>query len=102
MIKWQNINAEKFVRGLRDRIEKGEKELEARIKKLESEMEVLQQRGLKYCGVFQKASLLDYGPGSAVTYQGSLWICTFPGPKGSPETDSDHWQLAVKAGRDAR
>jgi len=101
-MKWENIDAKRFIIGLRDRIEKGETALEMRIKNLEAEMKVLKQRGLRYEGVFQKAQLPNYGLGSVITFSGGLWICCLEAPKGNPETDPDHWQLAVKSGRDAR
>jgi hypothetical protein len=67
--------------------------LRLRIEQLES------QRGLKYVGPWQQGG--DYVPGDFCSFRGSVWHCkahTGTKPGSCPEA----WQLAVKAGKDAR
>lgn len=42
-----------------------------------------------------------YEKGDAVTYAGSLWICTVPNKGSRPGTSNASWRLSVKRGRDA-
>lgn len=42
-----------------------------------------------------------FAAGEAVTYDGSLWICTTAHTAGD-RFQHDHWRLAVKRGRDAK
>ena len=58
----------------------------------------IEKGGIKYMGTHQRA--IDYRRGSLVTHEGSIWCATtdtqdVPGKSAA-------WQLAVKAGRDAR
>lgn len=43
-----------------------------------------------------------YSPGDAVTWGGSLWICTEKTADKPGEPDSNGWRLAVKKGRDGK
>ncbi|WP_271407640.1 hypothetical protein [Pseudomonas sp. Q1-7] len=64
-----------------------------RIEKLESEQALLADRGLKYCGTWQRA--LDYRRGDCVTHKGSLWTAVKATNKAPDEAASD-WQLSAK------
>lgn len=73
--------------------------LEKRIAELETRLAEVQERGVKYCGVFQGAS--TYNRGDLVTSGGSMWHSNVDGNRSKPGTGTS-WQLAVKAGRDAK
>lgn len=64
-----------------------------RIEKLESELAVLAERGLKYCGTWQRA--MDYRRGDCVTHKGCLWTAVKSTDKAPDESASD-WQLSAK------
>ena len=73
-------------------------EFEPRIASLEKKIADVEQRGVRYRGVYQRSE--DYKRGDLVTFDGSMWHATRdttdePGP-------SKDWQMAVKKGRDAR
>jgi len=68
------------------------------IQELRDEIAAIRDRGVKYVGTYQRSG--DYEPGMLATHKGSMWHCVHatrdePGVSGA-------WQLAVKAGRDAR
>jgi hypothetical protein len=63
-------------------------------------LEAVEQRGLEYCGNYQRA--MNYKRGSAVTEDGSIWIALREVSPGEKPGDHDAWQLACKRGRDAR
>ena len=66
---------------------------------LEKRLDALEKRPeFKYLGVWTKGT--DYVPGSAVTHDGSLWVCV-AATKGKPGPSAG-WRLAVKRGQDAR
>lgn len=70
------------------------KRLEARIAELEKQQGEILERGIRYCGVHQRA--MSYRTGDVTTHKGSLWACVrateaVPGESGD-------WQLVVKGG----
>ena len=73
--------------------------LAKRIKTLELNMREVQEGGIRYCGTFQRA--ITYNKGHMVTYAGSLWASLHDNNTDSPGNGKT-WQLAVKAGKDAR
>jgi hypothetical protein len=74
-----------------------------RLRTLESRLTALEAKPhVRYCGIWERER--GYATGDAVTYQGSLWICSqqhFSEPVASfPHA---YWRLAVKRGAvDAR
>lgn len=72
--------------------------LEAEIAALKKRLAVVETRGVRYRGVFQKAD--DYKRGDCCTHQGSLWIAIRPvGPGEAPPGTADAasgWQLGIK------
>jgi hypothetical protein len=81
-----------YVDGSFEEIETWVRELQGRLKELES------RPAFKYCGTFSGDQ--EYNPGNFVTHSGSLWSCR-QSTRTEPGTSAD-WQLAVKKGRDAR
>ena len=75
------------------------KPLELRIAKLEAQVAELQEGGIKYCGVYQRAGV--YSRGSLVTHDGAMFCAVKDAAPAQAPLTSDCWQLAVKAGRDA-
>jgi hypothetical protein len=76
--------------------------LEERIAKLQDEIEEAKATSLARCyrGTWSSSAFDAYERGAAVTYGGSLWIAR-SATRSKPGVD-DTWQLAVKAGQDAR
>lgn len=70
------------------------------IDQLKKRIDALEAGGVKYCGTYQRA--LAYTKGSMVTEAGSAWVAIRGAAEGEKPGTSDAWQLAVKAGRDAR
>lgn len=66
--------------------------LENELKRLSSLISVVEERGLKYCGTWQRAQ--DYQRGDSVTHKGSLWTAIRTTNK-APDQGSD-WQLSAK------
>src|SRR5262245_33094256 len=69
-------------------------ELEKRMDRLEQQV-----KDFSYKGVWQPDT--DYAPNNAVTFKGGLWICKARTLR-QPADNNHDWQLAVRAGRDAR
>lgn len=67
--------------------------LENQLKNLSEKAAELEDRGLKYCGTWQRA--LDYRRGDCVTHKGSLWTAVKATNKAPDEAASD-WQLSAK------
>jgi len=70
-----------------------------RIAALETRSAELEEGGVRYCGVHQRA--LAYKRGSMVTSGGGVFIAVTDVPPGELPAKSVNWQLAVKPGRDA-
>ncbi|MBV7586872.1 hypothetical protein KW851_28855 [Pseudomonas sp. PDM33] len=68
-------------------------QLEGKLKGLSEQAAVLEERGLKYCGTWQRA--MDYRRGDCVTHKGSLWTAVKATDKAPDEAASD-WQLSAK------
>ncbi|AJC80947.1 hypothetical protein IE4803_CH03791 [Rhizobium etli bv. phaseoli str. IE4803] len=65
---------------------------------LSARIAILEEAGVKYVGVFQRAA--SYGRGDTVTHAGSLWVALRAVPVGTaPGTNSVFWQLAAKGGK---
>jgi hypothetical protein len=65
---------------------------------LEKRIAQLEESGIRYCGVFQRA--LAYRRGDTVTFDSNLWVClTDTSPNETPGA-STRWQLAVRCGAD--
>lgn len=69
--------------------------LAERVEKLEAATAEVQTRGLKFCGVFQRA--LTYRTGDVTTFKGSLWCAIRPTEQMPGE--SGDWQLIVRGAR---
>jgi hypothetical protein len=65
----------------------------------EGRLAAVENRGIKYCGVFQRAQ--TYRKGDVVTDAGSAWVALREVENEKPG-DGASWQLMVKAGRDAK
>jgi hypothetical protein len=92
-LKGAELNAEFEADKLRCLVARIDADLAEKLDALESRIRSIEDRGLKYCGVYQRAS--TYQRGDVTTHKGALWIClqpTFETPGAS-----DSWQLAVKA-----
>lgn len=60
----------------------------------------IEARGVEYSGTYQRA--MTYRRGQMVTSGGSIWAALQDVPENiQPGTSGKHWQLAVKAGKDA-
>ncbi|MBY5483249.1 MULTISPECIES: transposase [Rhizobium] len=70
----------------------------AKMRTLSARIEALEESGIRYQGVFQRAT--SYARGDTVTHAGSLWVALKIVPVGNaPGSDSAYWQLAAKGGR---
>ena len=89
---------EAIIKGITPPLQKytdeGDAALAKRIDALEARMVDIQERGIRYRGVFQRAD--DYQRGDVCTHAGSLWIAT-DATRQTPGKGSG-WQLAVKGG----
>lgn len=72
-----------------ERIENLEKDL----KQLTEKAAALEDRGLKYCGTWQRA--MDYRRGDCVTHKGSLWTAV-KATTLAPDLATSDWQLSAK------
>ncbi|TBZ86151.1 transposase [Rhizobium leguminosarum bv. viciae] len=69
----------------------------AKLKTLAARIEAIEENGIRYQGIFQRAA--SYGRGDTVTHAGSLWVALRAVPVGTaPGTNSVYWQLAAKGG----
>lgn len=68
-------------------------QLQGELKGLSEKAVALEERGLKYCGTWQRA--MDYRRGDCVTHKGSLWTAVKATDKAPDEAVSD-WQLSAK------
>lgn len=68
-------------------------QLQGELKGLSEKAVALEERGLKYCGTWQRA--MDYRRGDCVTHKGSLWTAVKATDKAPDEAASD-WQLSAK------
>ncbi|MBB4865460.1 hypothetical protein HNP46_004354 [Pseudomonas nitritireducens] len=68
-------------------------QLEGKLKGLSEQAAALEERGLKYCGTWQRA--MDYRRGDCVTHKGCLWTAVKATDKAPDEAVSD-WQLSAK------
>jgi hypothetical protein len=69
------------------------------VKDLRRRLDEVEEGGIRYQGTWQRAA--EYRRGHAVTDNGSLWIAIRNVDGERPGT-GDAWQLAAKAGKDAR
>lgn len=70
----------------------------AKMKTLSARIEALEESGIRYQGIFQRAAC--YARGDTVTCAGGLWIALKAVPEGSvPGSDPACWQLAAKGGK---
>lgn len=81
------VDMEKFADGVVDLVERAVKPLALRMSELEN-------RAVKFAGVYQTSS--DYVRGDLVTHKGALWHCNRPTTE--RPGDGGDWQLAVKRG----
>lgn len=68
-------------------------QLDGELKALSEKATALEERGLKYCGTWQRA--MDYRRGDCVTHKGGLWTAVKATDKAPDEANSD-WQLSAK------
>lgn len=71
--------------------------LEELIAELEKRIAELEGRGVRYEGVFQRAT--QYRRGAVVTHGGGLWVALRGVDGEVPGSDPTAWQLAVKGGK---
>ena len=74
--------------------------LKDEITALKSQVAEIQDHGFKYAGVWQRAG--SYAKGTVVTFDGSMFVAVKETQPAQAPLASEVWQLAVKAGRDAR
>ena len=84
---------------LAEAIAEGVQPIVDKLKSLEARLAEVEGRGLKFCGIYQRAS--TYARGSVVTDGGSMWIALRE-VEGEQPGKSDGWQLAVKRGADGK
>ena len=81
-----------------EEIKKAVAPMKERIEALENELR--ENPVFKFLGVWNFET--TYRKHNAVSYQGSLWICTAPSTKDVPGGPEGTWTLAVKRGKDAK
>ena len=91
---------EPFIDALGKYMGESRKELEEKMAKLEARIAEIETRGVRYCGTRQRASLI--GAATWCTHEGNLWACIEDAQPNEAPGASTKWQLAAKAGRDAR
>ncbi len=69
------------------------------IKALTKRLEALEEGGIQYRGVYQRAQ--NYSKGDVATHRGSSWIALRSIKQTEEPGASDGWQLMAKAGKDA-
>ncbi|KAB2716979.1 hypothetical protein [Brucella intermedia] len=72
---------------------------EEEIKSLKSRLDALEEGGIKYRGIYQRAQ--DYSKGDVVTFNGCAWIALRSLKETEAPATCDGWILMVKKGRDA-
>ncbi|WP_054910474.1 hypothetical protein [Pseudomonas sp. NBRC 111135] len=70
--------------------------LESELKGLSIKADAIEERGLKYCGTWQRA--MDYRRGDCVTHKGSLWTA-LKATSQAPEEAATDWQLSAKGAK---
>lgn len=78
---------------VREEIRKAVEPLKARIAELES-------HGIKFVGVYQRAS--EYRRGDVVSFDGAMWVATCATPPQEVPGKSVCWQLSVKSNNNGR
>jgi hypothetical protein len=73
------------------------KRLVDRIQKLEARQLEVEQKGIRYRGIWQQAQ--SYGVGDLTTFRGSLWHCCGSDMREQPGTGRG-WQLCVKSAQE--
>jgi len=71
-----------------------------RLEAMERRLQELECRGLKYAGIWQRAS--DYERGSVITHAGSAFVAIRKTQSTDKPGESDAWQMMVKAGKDGK
>lgn len=72
-----------------------------RCAELERRMAAVEATGIRYLGVYQRAT--EYRKGDVVTFAGSAWVAIKAVTEGTvPGGDTAAWQLAVRAGKDGK
>lgn len=74
------------------------KMLHIAVEPLKQRIKELEQFPFEYKGTWQAET--EYRKNNVITMNGGLWVCLNTRTRERPP--SSHWQLAVKAGRDAR
>jgi hypothetical protein len=70
-----------------------ERDFAARLETIEGRLLALEQHGIRYLGIWQRAA--DYKRGDAVTHDSNLWIALrATQPNEAPGADATAWQLA--------
>ncbi|MBA8845693.1 hypothetical protein FHW02_003775 [Ochrobactrum sp. RH1CCR137] len=69
------------------------------LKALTKRLEVLEEGGIQYRGIYQRAQ--NYSKGDVITFHGSAWIALRPLKETEEPGTCDGWMLMVKKGRDA-
>lgn len=91
---------QELIRGIAMFVDDYAKPLKQEIDELKGRIAELEAGGIRYCGIYQRASA--YKRGSVVTHQGSMFVAVVDvGPNEVPLL-SQSWQLSAKKGRDGR
>lgn len=77
------------------------RKLKARIEELESHKKQMEEYGIRYCGVWQRAIGDLYKKGAVVTHDGSAWVCVKDFPELEPGTCNE-WQMLVRRGKEGK
>lgn len=76
------------------------KYVEDAVKPLRDRLAEIETKGIEFCGSYQRA--LSYRRGAMVVHDGSLFAAIRDTAPGELPGANAAWQLAAKAGRDAR
>ena len=74
--------------------------IEAAVKPVEARVAAIEEGGIKFLGVYQRAQ--TYQRGAVVTHGGAWFVAIRAVAVDEQPLKSDGWQLAVKSGRDGR
>ena len=75
------------------------KPLQKRIAELEAQLARVEEKGLAFRGIWQRAS--DYARGDIVTHAGTAWAATAAVKAGEKPGEGGPWQMMLKSRREA-
>lgn len=74
--------------------------VESQLKPLRQRIAELEASGIKYVGIYQRAS--EYRRGDVTTFDGAMWVATCAVPPQEVPGKSVCWQLSVKSSNNGR